>query len=148
MSFATCACCLLLVVSYGAGAVQAQDLSNFFKGLNGTFVVYDMKNERYVRYNERRCRQQFSPRSTFKISNSLIGLETGVIRDAEFAIQWNREKYPPQAHWKLETVQILRALGYLPKRSVAGFNQRRTRLYSVCGIFPLDHSHPGTHATQ
>jgi beta-lactamase class D len=49
-----------------------------------------------------RCRERFSPKSTFKIPNSLIGLETGVIRDAEFVIQWNREKYPPQPNWNEE----------------------------------------------
>lgn len=94
-------CSLLLVVSYGVAA-HAQDLSGFFKRIDGAFVVYDMKNDRYLRYNKERCRQRFSPKSTFKIPNSLIGLETGVIRDAEFVIQWDREKYPPQANWNEE----------------------------------------------
>jgi beta-lactamase class D len=101
MKLAKLAFSLLLVVSYDAAA-HAQDLSTFFKGTNGAFVVYDLKTDRYVRYNERRCRQRFSPKSTFKIPNSLIGLETGAIRDAEFVIQWNREKYPPQANWNQE----------------------------------------------
>jgi len=102
MTLAKFACSLLLVVSYGVVAAHAQDLSGFFKGIDGAFVVYDMNNDRYVRYNRQRCRQRFSPKSTFKIPNSLIGLETGVIRDAEFVIQWNREKYPPQANWNQE----------------------------------------------
>lgn len=102
MRLANFACSLLLVVSCGATAAHAQDLSGFFKGINGAFVVYDLKNDRYVRYNERRCREKFSPKSTFKIPNSLIGLEAVVIRDAEFVIQWNREKYPPQANWNQE----------------------------------------------
>jgi beta-lactamase class D len=91
-----------MVMSYGVVAARAQDLSSFFKGINGAFVVYDMKNDRYVRYNKGRCRERFSPKSTFKIPNSLIGLETGVIKDAEFVIQWNREKYPPQDNWNQE----------------------------------------------
>ena len=90
------------MLSYGVGAAHAQDLSGFFKGINGAFVLYDMNNNRYVRYNEQRCRERFSPKSTFKIPNSLIGLETGVIRDAEFVIQWNRTKYPPQDNWNQE----------------------------------------------
>ncbi|HEY9403232.1 MAG TPA: penicillin-binding transpeptidase domain-containing protein [Pyrinomonadaceae bacterium] len=89
-------------MSCGTVAASAQDLSGFFKGINGAFVVYDMKNDRYVRYNPRRCRERFSPKSTFKIPNSLIGLETGVIRDADFVIRWDREKYPPQANWNQE----------------------------------------------
>ena len=102
MSLARFAGSLMLVVSCAGVTAQAQDLSGFFKGINGAFVVYDLKNDRYVRYNERRCRQRFSPKSTFKIPNSLIGLETGVIRDAEFVIPWNQEKYPPQANWNQE----------------------------------------------
>lgn len=102
MTIAKFICCLLLLLTCNAVAARAQDLSSFFKGTNGAFVVYDMKNKRYVRYNPQRCRQRFSPKSTFKIPNSLIGLETGVIRDADFVIQWNREKYPPQENWNQE----------------------------------------------
>ena len=101
MTLSKFAVSLLLVVSY-AVAAHPQDLSAFFKGTNGAFVLYDMNNNRYVRYNVKRCRERFSPKSTFKIPNSLIGLETGVIRDAEFVIHWNREKYPPQANWNEE----------------------------------------------
>ena len=101
MTVAKFACSLLLVASY-AVAAHAQDLSGFFKGVNGAFVLYDMNHQHYVRYNAKRCRERFSPKSTFKIPNSLIGLETGVIRDAEFVIPWNREKYPPEANWNEE----------------------------------------------
>jgi beta-lactamase class D len=102
MTFARFACSLLLVVSYGLVAGHAQDLSSFFKDTRGALVVYDMNNNRYVRHNPQRCRQRFSPKSTFKIPNSLIGLETGVIRDAEYVIPWNRDKYPPQENWNQE----------------------------------------------
>src|SRR5215211_7937208 len=80
----------------------APDLSPFFKDTTGAFVLYDQKNDRYLRYNEQRCRERFSPKSTFKIPNSLIGLESGVIKDAEFVIPWNRQKYPPQDNWNTE----------------------------------------------
>lgn len=92
----------MLAASYALAPVSAQDLSPFFKDTKGAFVLYDQKNDRYVRYNEERCRERFSPKSTFKIPNSLIGLETGVIRDADFVIQWNRQKYPPQDNWTQE----------------------------------------------
>ena len=89
-------------VDVQASPIQAQDLSPFFKDTVGAFVLYDSKRDHYIRYNEARCRQRFSPKSTFKIPNSLIGLETGVIRDAEFVITWNRQKYPPQDNWNQE----------------------------------------------
>jgi beta-lactamase class D len=87
------------MLAAGYASVSAQDLSPFFKDTKGAFVLYDLKNDRYTRYDEARCRVRFSPKSTFKIPNSLIGLETGVIHDADFVIAWNRQKYPPQDNW-------------------------------------------------
>ncbi|HYM01137.1 MAG TPA: penicillin-binding transpeptidase domain-containing protein [Blastocatellia bacterium] len=78
------------------------DLTSVFKGTEAAFVLYDLKNERYIRYNEERCRTRFSPFSTFKIPNSVIGLETGVIHDAEFVIPWDSKKYPSQSDWNVE----------------------------------------------
>jgi beta-lactamase class D len=94
---------LLIIVFITAGAVvKAQDLSGFFKHTKGAFVLYDLKLDRYVRYNERRCHQRFSPKSTFKIPNSLIGLDTGIISDANYVIPWDRQRYPPQDNWNQE----------------------------------------------
>jgi beta-lactamase class D len=93
---------LLLAVSQPAPPARAQDLSAYFNETRGAFVLYDATRKQYTRYNEPRCRERFSPKSTFKIANSLIGLETGVIRDAEFVIPWNRQKYPPQDNWHEE----------------------------------------------
>ena len=98
---------LILVACARGGAVCAQDLRQFFKGTDGCFVLYDLKRERYTRHNAARCRERFSPKSTFKIPNSLIGLETGVIGGADFVIRWDRAQYPPDGwdaepfvHWK------------------------------------------------
>ena len=94
--------CFLLLLCLPPFGAAAQDLRQYFKETEGCFVLYDLKGDRYVRYNEERCRRRFSPFSTFKIPNSLIGLETGVIKDAEFVIPWDRVKYPPQENWNTE----------------------------------------------
>ncbi|MBI3585834.1 MAG: class D beta-lactamase [Ignavibacteriales bacterium] len=62
-----------------------------FKEYNvkGCFVLYDFKNDTFIRYNEQRCNQRFIPASTFKYLNSLIALETGVIRDEHDTIRWD-----------------------------------------------------------
>jgi beta-lactamase class D len=74
---------------------ESPDLASYFKPFPaGAFVVYDMKRGRHLRYNEARCRERLSPFSTFKIANSLIGLDSGVIADAEFRIEWDEKKYP------------------------------------------------------
>jgi beta-lactamase class D len=93
---------LLLLVSLGAKEANAQDLNRVFGNTQGAFVLYDLKNNRYVRYNEARCRRRFTPASTFKIPNSLIGLETGVVRDADFVIPWDRQRYPAEGRPNIE----------------------------------------------
>lgn len=57
--------------------------------VGGSFVLYDQEKDTYIYYNERQSNEMFCPASTFKICNSLIGLETGVISDADFVIKWD-----------------------------------------------------------
>lgn len=78
-----------------APAAARPDLASYFKPFPaGAFVLYDLKRDRYLRHDEARCRERFSPFSTFKIPNSLIGLDSGVIADADFVIKWDAKKYP------------------------------------------------------
>jgi len=57
--------------------------------VDGSAVVYDEKNNKYYFYNKAQYTEMFTPASTFKICNSLIGLETGVIKDENFVIKWD-----------------------------------------------------------
>jgi beta-lactamase class D len=79
---------------------KAQDIAQFFGATPGAFVLYDQQTKQYVRYNEARCRERFTPFSTFKIPNSLIGLETKVIADAETLLRWEPKRFPESLNWK------------------------------------------------
>lgn len=57
--------------------------------VKGSFLLYNLNNNEYISYNPERCKKGFLPASTFKIINSLIGLETGVITDENFVIPWD-----------------------------------------------------------
>lgn len=70
------------------------DFENYFQGFDGTLVLYDSKSDHYTRYNPEQCAQRLLPASTFKIMNALIGLETGVIRDADYTLPWDGTEYP------------------------------------------------------
>lgn len=70
------------------------DLASFFTGYEGCFVLYNVNQNSYIRFNEQRCGERLSPCSTFKIPNSLIGLETGVIKDASHEYKWDGVKRP------------------------------------------------------
>lgn len=72
------------------------DLAQHFAGIDGAFVLYDTKKQRYYRYNEKRCAERFSPCSTFKIPNALIALETGIVPDESFTLKWDSVKTPRQ----------------------------------------------------
>jgi len=57
--------------------------------VSGSFVLYEQNEDKYIFYNQSQFRQPFTPASTFKICNSLIGLETGVIKDENFVLPWD-----------------------------------------------------------
>ena len=85
---------LLIVIMVCAVVVFPQEkdsslIATYFKGHSGAMVVYNKNTGQYFRYNEKRCAQRFLPASTFKIPNSLIGLETGVIQDENYVIKWD-----------------------------------------------------------
>ena len=57
--------------------------------VKGCFVLFDFRNNKTLIYNEERSEKGFLPASTFKIVNTLIGLETGIITGEEFLIPWD-----------------------------------------------------------
>ena len=61
-------------------------------GVTGSIVVYDLKRDRTCYYDKEHSQKRFSPASTFKIFNSLVGLETGVIPDTSYVIPWDSVK--------------------------------------------------------
>lgn len=81
---------LLIVVPVLLIAQESgNDYTKLFEDHNGTMVVFDAKNNKYIRINEKRAANRYTPASTFKIPNSLIGLETGVIENENFVIKWD-----------------------------------------------------------
>ncbi|HEX7583505.1 MAG TPA: class D beta-lactamase [Prolixibacteraceae bacterium] len=89
---------IILSIAIGVGSCTihpAKDVTTNFQpffeeyGVEGCFILYDLKNDVYQIYNSTRCEKGYLPASTFKILNALIGLETGVITDENMVIQWD-----------------------------------------------------------
>ena len=57
--------------------------------VNGCFLMYNFQSGKTLVYNQERCSQGFLPASTFKILNTLTGLETGIITGEDFVIPWD-----------------------------------------------------------
>lgn len=74
--------------------VQYEDLSSYFTGYDGTFVLYDLTNKQYTIYNKEKSEKRISPNSTFKIPHALIGLQTGVLKDEHTTFTWDGTVYP------------------------------------------------------
>ncbi|HEX9061077.1 MAG TPA: class D beta-lactamase [Clostridia bacterium] len=72
----------------------SEDLSKYFTGYDGCFVLYDKAKNEYTIYNESKSKKQVPPCSSFKIVNSLIGLETKVVEDENTVFKWDGTKYP------------------------------------------------------
>jgi len=59
------------------------------EGVSGTIALLREEEREVVCSDVVLCQQRVLPASTFKIANALIGLETGVIADADFVIPWD-----------------------------------------------------------
>jgi beta-lactamase class D len=59
------------------------------RGVDGSFVLMDDANGATIVLNGADAERATIPCSTFKIPNTLIGLETGVIPDEHFALPWD-----------------------------------------------------------
>lgn len=66
---------------------------------NCTFVLKKEDTENYVILNEVRSKKRFSPFSTFKILNSLVALELGVVESLEQELSFEKSSYPVQQWW-------------------------------------------------
>ncbi|BCL35094.1 class D beta-lactamase [Nostoc sp. MS1] len=67
------------------------DLGSSFKqmGVKGSILIYDRHNKKFYEHNPSRNSQAFFPASTFKIFNSLVALETGVIPNDVAVLTWD-----------------------------------------------------------
>jgi len=75
---------------------ERSDFKRYFDdaGTAGTIVVNDLRNDTSLLYNPARARQGYLPSLTFKVPNSLIVLELGVIKDVDQDVfKWTGEPF-------------------------------------------------------
>ncbi len=95
--------CSIALLSIGQNAVAAGSApDDFFKKdfiagkLKGydhaCFEMLDCKSGKVFRYNDEQCKKRVAPMSTFKIFNSLAGLESGVLKDENHFMKWDGQK--------------------------------------------------------
>ena len=77
--------------------VSYTDLSTYFGKYEGSFVLYDLKNNAWNIYDRERATLRVAPNSTYKIYDALFGLEEGVITPEDSFIAWDGKHYPFEA---------------------------------------------------
>ena len=81
------------------------DLSTYFGEYEGSFVLYDLKNDEWSIHDKEHATLRVAPNSTYKIYDALFGLEEGVITPENSFIAWNGESYPFEALNADQTLQ-------------------------------------------
>jgi len=73
-----------------------KELGKYFttRNVEGTFTLLNNITGKVTVYNMSMDTMRFSPASTFKIFNSLVGLETGVITNDSMVIKWDGKRRP------------------------------------------------------
>lgn len=81
------------------------DLSTYFGGYDGSFVLYDRENDAWSIHDREHATLRVAPNSTYKIYDALFGLEQGVITPENSFIAWDGERYPFEAWNADQTLQ-------------------------------------------
>lgn len=68
-------------------------------GVTGAFVLYDVGAGKFTGHDRARVERRFSPASTFKIANSLIGLTIGAVRSVEETLPYTGSADPFIKAW-------------------------------------------------
>lgn len=69
------------------------DVSVYFSGYEGSFVLYDQKNDTWTVYDMEHAAYRTSPNSTYKIYDALFGLEKGIITPDASSLPWDGTTY-------------------------------------------------------
>ncbi len=77
--------------------VSTIDLSAWFSGYKGSFVLYDLNGDTWDVYDMEQATLRTAPNSTYKIYDALFGLEEGVIEPDDSFMAWDGTNHPFEA---------------------------------------------------
>ncbi|MCI8597464.1 MAG: BlaR1 family beta-lactam sensor/signal transducer [Lachnospiraceae bacterium] len=77
--------------------VSTIDLSAWFSGYEGSFVLYDLNGDTWNVYDMEHATLRTSPNSTYKIYDALFGLEEDVIAPDDSFMAWDGTNHPFEA---------------------------------------------------
>lgn len=98
---------LLLQLNNAAWAVEISKnkLDKIFEGYNASFLMENVKTGEKFYYNKERTQKRFAPCSTFKIFNSLVALDTGILKNESESKKWDGTVYSIKSWNRSQTLQ-------------------------------------------
>ncbi|MDE5596982.1 MAG: BlaR1 family beta-lactam sensor/signal transducer [Lachnospiraceae bacterium] len=81
------------------------NLSAYFDEYDGSFVLYDLKNNVWSIHDMEHATLRVAPDSTYKIYDALFGLEENIITPEDSLLTWSGENYPIEAWNADQTLQ-------------------------------------------
>ncbi len=73
--------------------IVEQDYNSFFGNYNGSFALYDLRENSWQLYNREGCQERIPPNSTYKIYSALCALENGIITPSKNNLSWDGVPY-------------------------------------------------------
>lgn len=91
----------------GEDAFRLEDYrpGSHFQGLEAALVIEDIGTGARLVFHPEDCRTRYSPCSTFKIFNSMVGLETGVLKSENTTLDWDGTRYSIESWNRDQTLQ-------------------------------------------
>jgi beta-lactamase class D len=99
-------------------------------GVTGTFVLLEESTGRFRGFNPGRAAQRFTPASTFKIPNTLIGLSLGAVKSVDETIPYTGDPNP----WIREWLQPMGLRGAIRVSNVPIYQELARRI----GLVPME----------
>lgn len=84
--------------------VSQVDLSACFEKYQGSFVLYDSRQDIWYIHNRKYAKERISPDSTYKIYDALFALEKGIITPENSQLVWDKTPYPFDAWNRNQTL--------------------------------------------
>ncbi|MCS7462151.1 class D beta-lactamase [Paenibacillus doosanensis] len=85
---------VLCLFAYSPGAdaksrFHQLELEDIFHNTQGTVVLKNLKTNQVYEYNPERSKERFTPESSYKVANALIGLEVKAVADEYEVKRWD-----------------------------------------------------------
>lgn len=81
---------LLILTGMASSPAQSQGTKEYFKGMDGCFLLYNMNTEAFEKViGESRCQQRLPPCSTFKVPLAVMAFDAGLLKDEDEVLAWD-----------------------------------------------------------